>query len=126
MSTLGLSHLENYMDCLFETSRDALCIIDSNACFLRTNPAFDRLLGYGSENLTGLSFSTIIHKALKSDDNSTFSCSPQYFSDCLEPVSMELIAQNDAHIPVLCRSKAIHQLISDHCNEEFTNSFKKI
>ena len=48
-------------EAFFERSAEMLCIAGADGCFRRVNPAFQRILGWTAEELTGRSFSDFIH-----------------------------------------------------------------
>ncbi len=54
--------VERERDRLFNLSLDMLCIVGLNGVFLRCNPAFERILGYPPEKLSGRTLLDIVHR----------------------------------------------------------------
>jgi PAS domain-containing protein len=55
--------LQRERDRFFSLSMDMLCIVHLDGYFLRTNPAFERVLGYSSEELRNQRVFDLLHPA---------------------------------------------------------------
>ena len=54
---------EDELQSIFDLSLDMVCIADINtSTFVKVNPAFERTLGYGQDELAGQSFLDLIHR----------------------------------------------------------------
>jgi len=94
----------NYLNGIFETAGEGIFIVDDDGCLLRSNPAFDKLLGYGKGELKGRLFTEIVHKDAKVQ-KITSQIKIHHFQRSSEsPMEMELRDKEGNATPVRLRS----------------------
>ncbi|MCP4716433.1 MAG: PAS domain S-box protein [Deltaproteobacteria bacterium] len=59
------AHSSHHLESIWASSHEAICIVDAQATFVNTNPAFQALLGYAPEELRGTPFSRLVHASKK-------------------------------------------------------------
>ncbi|MCK5009005.1 MAG: PAS domain-containing protein, partial [Deltaproteobacteria bacterium] len=87
-----------YLEGIFETASEGIFIVDTDGHILRSNPAFDKLLGYGKGELKGKLFTEIVHKRAKVKKVTSAVKIHHFKRSSKSPIEMELI--NKEGIPV--------------------------
>jgi PAS domain S-box-containing protein len=104
MSNSNQERSANYFKGIFEIASEGVVIVDASGHILKTNPAFDDLLGYTKDELKGKLFTEVIHKR-KALKNQTSRIKIHHFQRSRDlPIEIELISKEKVAIPVRFRS----------------------
>ena len=97
-----------YLEGIFETASEGIFVVDAGGHILRSNPTFDRLLGYEKDELKGKLFTEIAHKDVKVQKITSPSKIHHFHRSSEFPLEMELIDKQGNTVPVKFRSVLIH------------------
>ena len=104
MSFYNKERLLTHRNILFKTTSDATLIVDSNGHLLKTNPAFNKLLGYEEDELRGKLFTDIIHNNTLVKERTSHSRLHHFQRSSELPMEMELINREGHTISIILRS----------------------
>ena len=96
-----------YLEGIFEAASEGIFIVDTAGHILRSNPAFDKLLGYGKGELKGKLFTEIVHKRAKVKKVTSTVNIHHFKHSSKSPVEMELINKQGFNVPAKLRSTLI-------------------
>jgi len=93
-----------YLEGIFETASEGIFVVDAGGYVLRSNPAFDRILGYEKDELNGKLFTEIAHKDAKVKKVTSQIKLHHFQRSSKFPIEMELIDKGGNATPVRLRS----------------------
>jgi len=96
-----------YLEGIFETASEGIFVVDTDGHILRSNPAFDKLLGYGKGELKGKLFTEIVHKRAKVKKVTSAVKIHHFKRSSKSPIEMELINKEGIPVSVKLRSTLI-------------------
>lgn len=96
-----------YLKGIFEASSEGIFFVDANGYILKSNPAFDKLLGYQKGKLKGRPFIEIVHKSSRVHRTTSLSKIHHFRRSNKLPLKIELIDKKVIAIPVRLRSVLI-------------------
>ncbi|KPJ62014.1 MAG: hypothetical protein AMJ42_00335 [Deltaproteobacteria bacterium DG_8] len=96
-----------YLKGIFETAGEGIFIVDADGRLLRSNPTFDKLLGYEKDELKGKLFTEIAHKDAKVQKITSTSKIHHFHRSNEFPMDMEFIHKGGIAVPVRLRSTLI-------------------
>jgi len=93
-----------YLEGIFETASEGIFVVDAGGYVLRSNPAFDIILGYEKDELNGKLFTEIAHKDAKVKKVTSQIKLHHFQRSSKFPIEMELIDKGGNATPVRLRS----------------------
>ena len=93
-----------YFESVFQYSVEGIIIVDASGTILQSNPAFEKLLGYNKEQLTGTSFIKLAHKGEKVQKLTSPTRLHHFNRSSNFPLELHLIDKQGISIPVRLRS----------------------